>query len=100
MSDVTGDPPGTNEPSDDGPPGEPDVEQRPEQWLTEASTEVSGELRTRRSSFFRARREGTSPVADVEVEAGPHWSEREAERQIRMLPGGDGGAMGHAAGRR
>ena len=85
MSDVTGDPPGTNEPSDDGPPGEPDVEQRPEQRLTEASTEVSGELRTRRSSFFRARREGTSPVADVEVEAGPRWSEQEAERRIRMF---------------
>ncbi|MDG2907605.1 MAG: hypothetical protein P6D49_04835 [Acidimicrobiales bacterium] len=85
MSDVTGDPPGTNEPSEDGPPGEPDVEQRPELRLTEASTEVSGELRTRRSSFFRARREGTSPVADVEVEAGPRWSEQEAERRIRMF---------------
>ena len=84
MSDATGDPPGTNEPSDDLPPVEPDVEQRPEQRLTEAGTELSGKLRARRGSFFRARREGTSPVADVEVEAGPHWSEREAERQIRV----------------
>ena len=76
MSDATGDPPGTNEPSDDLSPVEPDAEQRHEERLTEAGTEVSGKLRTRRGSFFRARREGTSPVADVEVEAGPHWSER------------------------
>ena len=58
---------------------------RPEQRLPEAGTEVSGEMRIRRGSFFRARREGTSPVADLEVEAGPLWSEREAERQIRMF---------------
>jgi len=58
---------------------------RPEQRLPEAGTEVSAEMRTRRGSFFRARREGTSPVADLEVEAGPLWSEREAERQIRMF---------------
>ncbi len=58
---------------------------RPEQRLPEAGTEVSAEMRTRRGSFFRARREGTSPVADLEVEPGPLWSEREAERQIRMF---------------
>jgi hypothetical protein len=74
--------------ADEQPPEQPpeqQPEQPPEQRLAEAGTEVSGELRIRRNSFFRARREAVSPVGDLEVEAGPRWSEREAERQIRMF---------------
>jgi hypothetical protein len=52
---------------------------------TTDGTEVSDEHRDRRSRFFRARREAASPIADVEVEAGPRWGEREANRQIRAF---------------
>ena len=52
---------------------------------TTDGTEVSDEHRDRRSRFFRARREAASPIADLEVEAGPRWGEREANRQIRAF---------------
>ncbi len=52
---------------------------------TTDGTEVSDEHRDRRNRFFRARREAASPIADVEVEAGPRWGEREANRQIRAF---------------
>ena len=69
---------------DDPVAGVGSTEPRVERPTTDG-TEVSDEHRDRRSRFFRARREAASPIADLEVEAGPRWGEREANRQIRAF---------------
>ncbi|MDG2427581.1 MAG: hypothetical protein P8M16_04055 [Acidimicrobiales bacterium] len=67
-------------------PTEPsDPEIVPERTNAEAGTEVSAELRGRRSTFFRESSDMGSPLPDMPVPSGGRWSEIEADRQIRAF---------------
>lgn len=45
----------------------------------------SEESRDRRGSFFRFRKEGDSPVAHLDPEVGPRWTQSEADQEIRQF---------------
>ena len=57
----------------------------PERSTTEAGTEVSEELKGRRSAFFRRGGGTASPVAGMPTPSGGRWTETEADRQIRAF---------------
>lgn len=60
-----------------------DSEMVPERTNAEAGTEVSAELRGRRSAFFRESSDKASPLLAMPVPSGGRWTEVEADRQIR-----------------
>ena len=84
-----GDVPAPDEPIDDdvatdrGDEVEPAT--APERRLAEPGTEVSDDLRDRRTGFFRESDSTTSPIADLPAQTGGRWSELEADRQIRAF---------------
>ena len=57
----------------------------PERSVVEAGTEVSQELRVRRSAFFRRGGGTASPVSGMPTPSGGRWTETEADRQIRAF---------------
>ncbi len=57
----------------------------PERSSAEAGTEVSEELRGRRSAFFRERSDATSPTHGMPTPSGGRWTDAEADQQIRAF---------------
>ena len=57
----------------------------PERHLAEPGTEVSDDLRDRRTGFFRERESAVSPVAGLPTPTGGRWNDLEADRQIRAF---------------
>ena len=89
VSRIVGAVPAADEPIDpstsQSPIDQPDQPVVPERSAAEAGTEVSEELRGRRSAFFRRGGGTASPVAGMPTPSGGRWTEMEADRQIRAF---------------
>lgn len=57
----------------------------PERTNAETGTEVSEELRGRRSAFFQERSDAVSPTAGMPSPSGGRWTNVEADQQIRAF---------------